>query len=269
MNIIAVDDERLALRALAESIHEAMPDSTLTCFTAPSKALAYAEKTLVDVAFLDIKMGGMNGLVLAKKLKELHGQMNIIFTTGYSEYALPAFSLPASGYIMKPVSTESVRYEIENLRYPVAESEKTVRIQTFGHFEVFVHGRPLPFSRAKSKEILAYLTDRRGAAITRKDIAAVLWGDQEYTRSLQTHLQILITDMMRTLKEVGADDIIIHHRGSFALDISKVDCDYYNFIAWDSKAINAYTGEYMSNYSWALFTEGVLNDKEQTKKRDQ
>lgn len=261
MNMIAVDDERLALRALEQVVRSLYPDSLLLCFTSPTKALEYAQAHRVDIAFLDVEMGGMSGLELAQALRTAYDRTNIIFTTGHPKYALPAFSLSPSGYLLKPVTPDAVAKEIENLRHPVENVKKAVRIQTFGHFEVFVDGKPLPFGRTKSKELLAYLVDRKGAGITRKELAAILWGDQEYTRSIQTHLQILITDMMRALQDAGVGDVVIHQRGSFAVDTARVDCDYFRFIRGDSGALDTYAGEYMTNYSWAEFTQGSLDEK--------
>lgn len=262
MNIIAVDDERLALRALEEVVLALYPDCTLACFTSPSKALAHAAGQQVDVALLDIEMGGMTGLALAERLMALYRHTNIIFTTGYSEYALPAFSLAPSGYLLKPVTAAALEKEMARLRHPVAQAERRVRIQTFGHFELFINEKPLLFSRARSKEVLAYLVDRKGAGITRKELAAILWGDRAYTRNVQTHLQILITDLLRTLEEAGISHIVIRRHGHYAIDAAAVDCDFYSFSKGSTDAGNAYGGEYMTNYSWAEYTQGMLDEKQ-------
>lgn len=135
-----------------------------------------------------------------------------------------------------------------------------MRIQCFGNFEVFVDGKPVEFKRSKSKEILAYLVDRNGAAVKNKELAAILWEDQAYTRSMQSHLQTLIVEMLRALDAVGVKDIIIKQRGSFAVDIAKVYCDAYQFNYRDIKGVNAFHGEYMANYSWGEFRIGNLNN---------
>lgn len=260
MRIIAVDDERLSLRAISNAVREVLPDAQVHCFLKPRQAVDYARENPVDIAFLDIEMGVMSGLELAKALKDIHGQVNIIFVTGFSQYALDAFSVSASGYLLKPVDAGSVRRELENLRHPMPAAPKGVRIQAFGNFEVFVNNRPVAFRRTKSKEVLAYLVDRRGAGVTKKELAAVLWGDQAYSKSNQVYLQMLVSEMIKALTEAGAGDIIIRRRNSLSIDTTKVECDYYDYLKWKPGAVNAYQGEYMANYSWAEFTIGLLEE---------
>lgn len=119
MNIIAVDDERPALRMLEKAIKTAKQDCSLVCFSKAADAVRHAETNIVDVAFLDINMVGMDGLSLAKCLISIYSKINILFVTGYREYAIDAFSLPASGYILKPVNPEAIALELSRLRFPV------------------------------------------------------------------------------------------------------------------------------------------------------
>ena len=72
-----------------------------------------------DAAFLNIEMPVMNGIELAKRLKDIASNINIVFVTGYSDYAVEAIGMSASGYLMKPVSAEQVKRELENLRNPI------------------------------------------------------------------------------------------------------------------------------------------------------
>ena len=85
MNIIAVDDEKLALDVLVSTIHEVVSDAQIFGFRQPFDAISFAENESCDIAFLDIKMRGMTGLELAKRLKDINAKINIIFVTGYSE----------------------------------------------------------------------------------------------------------------------------------------------------------------------------------------
>ena len=261
MRILAVDDERLALLALKQAILGAEPGCTLACFATPGEALTYAAKEPIDVAFLDIEMDSMNGLGLAKRLKDINGKTNIVFVTGYSHYAVDAFSLRASGYLEKPVTAEDILAELNQLRHPLPGAEKGIRIQCFGNFEIFVNGQPVYFRRSKAKELLAYLVSRNGAGTSKKELAGILWEDGEYSRATQSYLQTLIAEMLRALHEAGAERIIVKKWNSLSVDTGLVDCDYYNFEKGDSQAVNAYQGEYMTNYPWAEFTESWLDKK--------
>ncbi len=261
MNIIAVDDEGAALWALERAISEVEGENNLTCFTSAQAALNYAGENKIDVAFLDIEMARMNGLLLAKSLKEINGDMNIIFVTGFSDYAIEAFKMHASGYIMKPINSARIKEELLNLRKLTAVSEEGLQIHCFGNFEVFANNTPVFFSRPKAKEALAYLVDRKGAAVSKKELAAVLWEDTPYTKSIQSHLHILISDISASLLAAGAKDILIRKRGVYAVDTKAYTCDFYEFEKGDVKAVNCYHGEYMTNYGWGELRIGELDKR--------
>lgn len=259
MKIIAVDDEKLALDTLVDSIEKAVPDASITGFRKPEDALTYVCENDCEIAFLDIKMRGMTGLELAKRLKDIRGEINIIFVTGYSEYSLDAFRLYASDYLLKPATPDAVKQAMEHLRTPVKPIQtKRVRIQCFGNFEVYVDNKPLIFGRAKSKELLAYLVDRMGASVTMGELMAIMWEDGADTSSRQSNLRNLIADLKNVLSDVEVGNIILKRRNSIAVNCEMVDCDYYDFLRHIPYAVNAYHGEYMMQYSWAEITTAAL-----------
>lgn len=259
MKIIAVDDEKLALDTLVDSIEKAVPDASITGFRKPEDALTYVRENDCEIAFLDIKMRGMTGLELAKRLKDIRGEINIIFVTGYSEYSLDAFRLYASDYLLKPATPDAVKQAMEHLRTPVKPIQtKRVRFQCFGNFEVYVDNKPLIFGRAKSKELLAYLVDRMGASATMGELMAIMWDDGADTSSRQSNLRNLIADLKNVLSDVEVGNIILKSRNSIAVNCEMVDCDYYDFLRHIPYAVNAYHGEYMMQYSWAEITTAAL-----------
>lgn len=258
MHILAVDDERHALENLEQAILDVAPESVVFCCASVQECLTYARQNPVDVAFLDIEMPEMNGLELARCLKEINGGINIIFVTAHTQYTVGAFSMHASGYVLKPVNAKRVACEMENLRFPVWEDDLGVRISCFGNFEVFSNGLPVRFARPKAKEMLAYLVDRQGASVSKRAMAAILWEGEPYTRSIQSHLHVLFSDIVRTMQGVGAENMLIHRRGEYAIDTHVVNCDYYRYCRGEVTAVNSYRGEYMSDYSWAEFTAGAL-----------
>ena len=264
MNIIAVDDEKAALKSLQLAIKEALPECVLSCFNISRTALEYAKNNQVDIAFLDIEMTGMNGLQLAKSLKDIYGKTYVVFVTGYSQYAVEAFALRASGYLMKPVTANAVSKEVEYLRNtaiskPVKNSAagKKMRVQTFGNFEVFLNGKPLVFGRSKTKELFAYLVSRQGALCNNNEIVAIIWEDKDDSSTLQSMFRALVADLTRTLNAAGMGDILFKKRGYIGIAKEKISCDLYDFCA--GIKVNSYFGEFMTQYSWAEFTNMYLD----------
>jgi len=136
--------------------------------------------------------------------------------------------------------------------------EHLLKVQTFGNFEVFYRGVPISFGRSKAKELLAYLIDRRGAAVTTAEACAVLWEDKEYNFSLQRQFQTIVSDLMKSLKRHKCDRFIRRRRNCLSIDVAGLDCDFYKLMAGDKLIAKQYNGEYMSNYSWAETTAGFL-----------
>ena len=262
MNILAVDDEYYALELMKSALEAVAGGATVYLCRDVRSALQAAKEQRIDVAFLDIHMPEKNGVELARELKLLNPKINIIFATGYSEYMKEGIDLRMSGYVMKPVTPEAIRTELENLRNPIEwNPEKRIKILTFGNFDVFVDGAPLKFERKQAKEILAYLVDKRGTSATYPELAAMLWEDEEYDRTKQKNLQVYIASLVKTLHGVEVKDLILKNRQGILLNTRIVDCDYYRFLEGDTRAINSFTGQYMSAYSWAEFTVGYLENQ--------
>jgi len=259
MKILALDDSETALRLLTEAITAALPKAEVFAFVKPSELLEFTKDTVCEIAFLDIEVWGTSGLAVAKKLKDSNHKINIIFVTAYSEYASQAFELYPSGYVLKPVTKEAIKREIENLRHPVnTKYDARIYVQTFGNFEIFSYGIPLKFNYSKTKELIAYLVDRNGATVSVNELCAVLWENKQDTSNLRAYLRKLTSDLYSTLKEIDAEDIIIKKRGSISILPQKLVCDSYGFIKGDPGCVNAYSGEYMMQYSWAETTTGFL-----------
>lgn len=256
--MLVVDDEELAVKSLVKVLCKERPDAEIISFTKPVEAFAYLSANPVDIAFLDIEMGALSGLALAKKCKDLCPTVNIIFVTGYSQYSMAALKLHVSGYLMKPVRAEDLRIELANLRHPLPAPSHRVRIQTFGNFEVFINGKPLKVPRTKCKECLAYLVDRKGAGVRFAQLTSILWEGKSLDRSAQKNTHKVISDLIKALRDVNAENILHKTHTDIAIDTTNVDCDYFSAISGDMAWMNSFTGEYMSNYSWAEFTLGEL-----------
>ena len=99
-----------------------LPIAECVCFTKQREAIEYVKKKRVDVALLDVDMPGLNGIEVAELMCQINPRLNIIFITGYPEYALQAFTVPVSDFIVKPVSEDALRSSFQKLRFPLEET---------------------------------------------------------------------------------------------------------------------------------------------------
>ena len=263
MRFLVVEDARPVLREETELLKEVVPGCQVFSCTGAKEALEYAAKELLHVAFLDIELGGShgNGILLAKQLKDMQPHIHIVFVTAFSQYAVEAFSIHATGYLLKPVQKEHLKRELTFIYGEEPDEKKRVRVQTFGNFEVWVDGEILIFGRKKSKELFAYLVERKGACVTTREACAVLFEDENYDRTKKSYFQTIVADMRNTFKKKGLEDIIWKSYNSLAVNVEEIDCDYYRFLAGDAKVIDRYNGEFMMNYSWAEFSIAALEHK--------
>ena len=263
MKAICVDDDAAALEE-AVSICGKLPELTdVRGFSSPDAALRWAESHTVDLALLDIEMPGISGMALAVRIREMHPDAAVIFVTGHAEYAVEAFAIHASGYLLKPVSQNRLVAEISYALGKKAENAvpvpSAVFAHTFGQFDLYVNGKTVAFERSRAKELLALLVDRRGGSMTRPEIFAVLWEDAPYDRSAQKQLDVIIRSLKKTLAANRAGQIMEMKSAALRIVPQELDCDMYRLLAGDSQAANAYRGEYMSSYSWASMTESDLD----------
>ena len=210
------------------------------------------------MVFSDIELPGMNGLALAVKIKNAAPDARIIFVTGYDQYALEAFQMHAHGYVMKPVDAAAIREELDQLPRPLKPEPQKLHVQCFGFFEVYWQGQPLLFGRHKTKELLAFLVDRKGSVCRAEEIATALWESETDMGKAKHQIRNLVSDLRSTLRKIGMEDLLIRRSGILAIRTDQMDCDYFQMLSGDSDAINAYRGEYMKQYSWAELTAGRL-----------
>ena len=258
---LAVDDKLQIAQQIRDMMAEIDPDGTHRAVTDPAELLSLAAADKPDIVWLDVEMPGMNGLELAAKVKQASPDTNIVFVTGFPQYAVDAFYMHASGYVLKPATREKLVDEIDHLRHPLRKgSEKDVRVQCFGNFEVFVKGSPMKYSRSLGKEVMAYLVDRRGAGCTISEICTVLWEDREADKNLKSQCRVVLAALKKDLAAAGAGDILVKNWNTWGVDTNCISCDYYDFLKGDSAAVNSFRGEYMAQYSWAEMTVGRLFD---------
>ena len=255
MNTLCIARGFAQAEYINEIMHRIYPDGTHRIAEDSEDALRMTGKAAPDVVWL---AATEENFALAEESLRRKLRINYIFAGNDGSAAADAFRVHASGYVMVPVTEETVRGELANLRYPSEGQEPVLRVQCFGNFEVFRHGRIIRFARSLSKEAFAYLVDRRGAGCTVSEICSVLWENRLVDTNLKSQCRVILASMKKDLEAVGAEDVLIKEWNTWGIDAGKISCDYYDFLKDQGKTPNMYRGEYMAQYSWAELTGGSL-----------
>ncbi|MDO4973160.1 MAG: response regulator [Eubacteriales bacterium] len=266
MRAVCVDDDRLSLQNTLGLCRQMPQVQSAEGFTRARDVLKWMESNPVELAILDIHMPEMDGLALARRIREQNPETAILFLSAHPQYAADAWAIHPTGYVLKPLTearlAEELVYAAQWLSRPGQKpGERRVEVKTFGNFDVFVDGGKVRFSRTKAKELLACLVDRRGIRMTRAEAFHVLWDEEEYSRPKQKILDVIIRNLRATLEENRIGDVLELEQGTLRVVPEKLHCDYYRLLRGEEDAIREYQGEYMSAYTWASGTEGYIESR--------
>jgi YesN/AraC family two-component response regulator len=119
MTIVCVDDHSVILKGIKQSVEQILPNARIAAFTNADDALGFAQEKGCDVLISEIELCGVDGLTLAKRVKQVNPRVNIIFLTvcDEREHAKEVFQIRPSGYLLKPAGKEQLELELNNLRY--------------------------------------------------------------------------------------------------------------------------------------------------------
>lgn len=251
MNTILVDDEQIAIDIFQYEARGLEDLNIVGTFDNAEDALAYTRKHKVDLAVLDIQLQGMDGLELGRRLQQENPDLRLIYITGSDDYVREAVSLQAAGYLTKPYSSGELAFALEVAKQRTISKHKRVFAKTFGHFDLYVDGKPIMFRSGKAKELLALLIDREGGTVTSDQIIGTLWEDRPNDEATQSLCSKIGKTLQKELKQYQAEDLVISSRGVKRIDTDLFDCDLYQMLSGDQKVTEQYMGEYMIEYSWA------------------
>jgi len=112
INCIAVDDEPPALLQMEDYISKVPFLNLLKTFDNAIDTIEFLKSNQVDLLFLDIEMESFTGIQLLKVIKN---KPKVILTTAYDSYAIQAFDLEVSDYLLKPISFERFLKSVEKI----------------------------------------------------------------------------------------------------------------------------------------------------------
>ena len=222
MKILCIDDEPLALRLIVNML-EGKPDvGTLRSFSSASDALSCAKTTPFDIAFVDIMLGGANGLDFAQSLRAMQPQCKIIYCTGYSQYAIESINRGiVDGYLLKPVEDRQLQAILDRyrVRKPLSVSVSGMQLGIFDR-----HGQPVVFVRRKTMQLFSLLLERDGQEMTTDELCELLWEHKaDLIYKNRQYLYSLTNDLSNALKEHNALEVFIRTAEGYALDVSQIE----------------------------------------------
>ena len=135
LKVLCVDDEQLTLRYLVSLCEKTADVAETYGFDRAKKALSWMKDHSCDLAFLDINLPDMDGITLARRIQELHPETDIVFVTGYPQYAADSWTVHPKGYLLKPVTKKGLQEKLDyilSLRSPRRPVIQTVSSQSSG-----------------------------------------------------------------------------------------------------------------------------------------
>ncbi|MBQ7932824.1 MAG: response regulator transcription factor [Clostridia bacterium] len=160
LRIAICDDEQKQIEYLTVLVSAWSDKTSVTCTidtfqSAESFLFDYAEDKNRDILLLDIEMGGMNGVDLAKTIRRTNDAIQIIFITGFPDFIAEGYEVSALHYLMKPVLPEKLHTVLDKAAANLAKSEKRLSI-TYDRQTDFVPLSQIMYIEAQKQYILIH-----------------------------------------------------------------------------------------------------------------
>lgn len=157
MKIAICDDEPVFLKKIYDYLWQ-QPDCSVECFSSPLALWnQYMSGERYDVLFLDILMSPLNGMELAKKIREIDISVILVFFTVCLDYAPAGYEVGAFRYLLKPVTKEAISRVMRDIHAKLTDSH-TLLIKT-PECELLLHPQELQYLKADNKNTLVYHRD--------------------------------------------------------------------------------------------------------------
>jgi two-component system, LytTR family, response regulator len=272
MKVCLFDDEPLAIELLKFQLLEFKEIEILFTSTEANINKYNGLLQQIDVVFLDIEMPGTNGLLIAEEITALNPNIQVVFVTGYNQYAVQAFEMNALDYILKPVSAERLQNTIQRLQSSTDNHKKEpdlLHIQVLGDLNFQLYHQPHPseikWRTAKSKELFIYLLHNEGTVVSKDKLVDTLWEDIELEKAY-SNLYVSIYNIRKALKELQQYIYIESVQDGYVLKLNQTIIDKINwkdkiqyiptitteFIGHLEDTMSIYKGNYLEklDYTW-------------------
>lgn len=265
LRAIIVDDEELSLKRLKRLLLESEEIEIYEIFQDPTEAYEFVKENTIDVAFLDISMPDTNGMKLSTLLHGLDQSIEVVFVTGFDEYALQAFEHSAVDYLLKPVTAQRLSKALEKIKKinRGVTIQPIIEILLFNGLKIYRRTQDkesIKLRSPKTEELFAFLVSK--GTVSREEIIDTLWSGLEPEKALKN----LNSTLYYIRKAIGTS-FIKASRNEISIEENSVYCDMYEFERllkqvrqdlakppeWLNQAEALYTGTFLKGkaYDWA------------------
>lgn len=222
MNIGICDDEKEICLQIRKLILAMAPESQVICYSSGKQFLT--ERQHFDILFLDIQMSDMNGIEIARTLRDRKEDTILIFVTALKEYVFDAFDVSAFHYLLKPLAKDKFNSVFQEA---LKEAIKRTRNR---EESLFFQTKSRSFTLLKS-EILYVENCRRKVDIHTLNQTETIYATMAHMENLlgsgfyRCHRGYLVN--MAYIAQYSADNILLHNGETIYLSREK----YNDFVA--------------------------------------
>jgi two-component system response regulator LytT len=221
--VLAVDDERPALDEIGYLLRRCAGVAEVLTVESSTDALRHLRQQHFDVVMVDVRMPGLDGLELASVLAQFSSPPAVVFVTAHEEYALEAFDVNATGYLLKPVSQERLAEVLKRIVWTREGSEDRDDLDALA---VELPGRTTMVARSEVEWVesagdYVRLHTTAGASHLVRVPLSVLearWSSHGFARIHRSYLvslrsvRELRADGSQTMVRIGARDLPVSRR---------------------------------------------------------
>lgn len=226
MKIIIIDDEMPVLTLLKRVLESFENVEIVGEYTNSINGLQAIYQLKPDVCFLDIEMPELNGIQIAEEL--INQNIEVVFVTAYTQYAVEAFKVNAVDYILKPITKDEVTRVLGKLRKRIEPRQQTkdVAVHFFGELQVSYKEKELEWPTEKTAELFAYLLYYAGTKVEKWKLCDVLWPHVEPEKAMHN----VYNAMYRLKKLLDTHQIsynISNKRGFYEFTLENAMVDFF------------------------------------------
>ncbi|RXZ83768.1 response regulator [Paenibacillaceae bacterium] len=230
MKVILVDDEPAMLFVMERLLSNMTGVELVGSFQNAAGVLDFVRDRAVDLAFLDIQIAADNGLELARSLRVVRADLDIVFTTSHADYAIHAYDVYPLDYMVKPISRMRLTQTITRAALSRGGASdltpNRLTVKGLGCFEVSSkQAGTVKWISRKSMELFAYLLVNRGGSVTKVRMLEDIFPNMP-PKNAEMYLHTAVYQLRKVLSEHGFKGKVISGQETYRFDLDDVDVDF-------------------------------------------